>query len=82
MMKELEGLTYKEQLSTIGLFSLEKMSLRGNLIAVYSFLMRESREGGADLSSLVVKSSSLTGWSGTEAKSSWKWSWPQACWCS
>lgn len=55
-MKELEGLTYEEQLSPIGLFCLEKkkMSLRGNLIAVYNLLMRASREGAADLSSLVA----------------------------
>ena len=32
---------------------LEKRRLRGNLIAFYSFLRRGSREGGADLFSLV-----------------------------
>ncbi|KAK4811120.1 hypothetical protein QYF61_019751 [Mycteria americana] len=53
MMKGIECMTYEEQLRILGLFSLEKRRLRGDLIAVYSFLMRGSREGGADLFSLV-----------------------------
>ena len=41
MVKGIEGMTYKEQLRLPGLFHLEKRRLRGALIAVYNFLMRE-----------------------------------------
>ena len=54
MVKGLEGKTYKEWLRSFGLFSLEKRRLRGDLIAVYSFLTRESGGAGVDLSSLVT----------------------------
>lgn len=50
----LESMTYEEQLSILGLFSLEKRRMRGNVIAVYNFLMKESRERGADVFSLAV----------------------------
>jgi len=40
LVKGLEGMSYKEQLRTFGLSSLEKMSLRGDLSALYSFVRR------------------------------------------
>jgi len=54
LVKGLEGKTYKEQLRSLGLFSLEKRKLSGALIAVYDFLKGDSRGGGADLLSLVT----------------------------
>ena len=53
MEKSLEGKMYEEQLSSLGLFSLEKRRLRGDLIMAYSFLTRGSGEAGIDLFSLV-----------------------------
>ncbi|KAK4832759.1 hypothetical protein QYF61_025288 [Mycteria americana] len=53
LVEGLEGMSYREQLRTLGLSGLEKRRLRGDLIALYSFLRRGSEEGGADLFSLV-----------------------------
>lgn len=53
MAKGIEGMNYKERLRILGFFSLEARRLRGALIAVRSFHTNGSREGGAELFSLV-----------------------------
>ncbi|KAK4831715.1 LOW QUALITY PROTEIN: hypothetical protein QYF61_018767 [Mycteria americana] len=52
LVKGLEDMSCKEQLRTSGLSSLENRRLRGNLMALYSFLRRGRGEGGAELFSL------------------------------
>uniref|UniRef100_A0A8B9MXS6 Helicase C-terminal domain-containing protein n=1 Tax=Accipiter nisus TaxID=211598 RepID=A0A8B9MXS6_9AVES len=64
LVKGLEGTSCEEWLRTLGLSSLEKRRLRGNLNALYSFLRRGSGEGGADLFSLG--SSDRTRWNGSK----------------
>ncbi|GAB0207440.1 mitochondrial enolase superfamily member 1 [Grus japonensis] len=54
MVKGLERKTYEERLKSLGLFSLEKRRLRGDLIAAYDFLTRGSEGAGADLLPLVT----------------------------
>ncbi|KAK4823668.1 hypothetical protein QYF61_005639 [Mycteria americana] len=46
-------MSYEEWLRTLGLSSLEKRRLRGNLIALFSFLRKESGEGVANLFSMI-----------------------------
>ncbi|XP_068521725.1 olfactory receptor 14C36-like [Anas acuta] len=46
MVIGLDGKTYEEWQRSLGLFSLEKRRLRGDLIGVYNFLMRGSGEAG------------------------------------
>jgi len=52
LVTELEGMSCEERLKTLGLSLLGKRRLRGNLMALYSFLRRGPGEGGADLFSL------------------------------
>lgn len=60
MVKGLEGMCYEEQLRILGLSSLEKRRLRGDLPVLHSFLRRGSAEGGAELS-LAVYSGRMRG---------------------
>lgn len=47
--------TQKEQLSSLGLLSLEKRRLRSDLTVVYNFLKVGSGKGAADLLSLGTR---------------------------
>jgi len=67
MMSGLEHLSYKERLRELGVFSLKKRRLKGDLISAYKYLQGGCQEDGAKIFSSAQRQDKGQ-WAQTEAE--------------